>query len=124
MLPAYVEWVESWKKNADPAHSIHIRYEDMLADPIEGMTAIAALFGLDHSVETITSIVDAHSFKNMSGGRNHGDSSTSAFARKGVAGDWRNHFTPELREQYGGLIADFLIKTTDEADDSWITEES
>ena len=124
MLPAYVQWVESWKRNADPAHSIHIRYEDMLVNPVEGMTAIAALFGLDHSVETITNIVDAHSFKKMSGGREHGDSSTSAFARKGVAGDWQNHFTPELRKQYGSLIADFLIETTDEDDDSWITEES
>ena len=121
MLPAYVQWVRSWRKNANPDHSIQIRYEDMLADPIDGMTKIATLFELDNTTDTITWIVESHSFKKMSGGRASGTSSDSAFARKGVAGDWKNHFTPALREQYGKIIADFLIETTDEVDDSWIT---
>ncbi|MBT4530469.1 MAG: sulfotransferase domain-containing protein [Phycisphaerae bacterium] len=124
MLPAYVHWVRSWKQNAVPEHSVQIRYEDMIINPLEGMTKITTLFELDNSKETIGRIVDAHSFKNMSGGRDSGTSSDSAFARKGVAGDWKNHFTPKLREQYGKIIAEFLIETTDEVDDSWITEES
>ena len=124
MLPAYIEWVRSWKENADTSSSLHLRYEDMLHDPVAGMTKIATLFGLDASPETITKIVDAHTFKNMSGGRERGETSSDAFARKGVAGDWKNHFTLQLREQYGILLSDFLIETTDEEDDSWITEES
>ena len=69
-------------------------------------------------------IVEEHSFKKMSGGRSRGDSSSTAFARKGIAGDWKNHFTPELREQFGKLIAGLLIETTDERDDSWVTQEN
>ncbi len=124
MLPAYIEWVRSWGKNANPEHSVQLRYEDMLVNPIDGMTKVATLFELDNSLDTVTRIVEAHSFKKMSGGRSSGESSNSAFARKGVAGDWKNHFTPELRKQYGELLAEFLIETDYETDDAWITEES
>jgi len=124
MLPAYVKWVQTWRKNADPEHSIQIRYEEMLIDPTVGMTRIATLFGLDSTPETIKGIVGSHSFKKMSGGRDRGHASSTAFARKGVSGDWKNHFTPELREQFGGLIADLLIETAHEQCDSWVTEES
>jgi hypothetical protein len=124
MLPAYIKWVHSWKNNANPEHSIQLRYEDMLADPIAGMTNVATLFELDNSIETITAIVEKHSFKNMSGGRSSGESSITSFARKGVSGDWKNHFTPELREQYGRLLSDFLIENEYETNDSWITKES
>jgi hypothetical protein len=124
MLPAYIHWVQSWKEHADPNHSVQIRYEDMLQNPIGAMTTIASLFDLDHSQQKIEQIVAQHSFKKMSGGRTRGDSSDSQFARKGIAGDWKNHFSPELREQYGLLLVDFLIETSDEPNDSWITEES
>jgi hypothetical protein len=124
MLPSYIKWVRSWKENAVKEHSVQLRYEDMLVDPIAGMTKVATLFELDSSIETVTRIVEAHSFKKMSGGRKQGDGSNSAFARKGVAGDWKNHFTPDLRAQYGVLLADFLIETEYETDESWVTEES
>ena len=96
----------------------------MLIDPIIGMTRVATLFGLDSSSDTIKRIVKAHSFKKMSGGRDRGDSSNTAFTRKGIAEDWKNHFTPALREQFGTLLADLLVETADEQDDSWVTEES
>jgi len=121
LLPAYIDWVRSWKRNADPDNSIQIRYEDMLEDPVAGMTRIATLFNLDASAQTIHDVVELHSFKKMSGGRDSGDSSANAFARKGVSGDWKNHFTAKLREQYGHLLCDFLIETGDEKDDAWIT---
>ena len=124
MLPAYIDWVNSWKNNANPKHSVQLRYEDLLVNPVLEMTKVATLFELDNSVETITRIVEAHSFKNMSGGRKRGESSSSAFARKGVAGDWKNHFTPELRKQYGKVLAAFLIENNYETDSDWITEES
>ena len=88
------------------------------------MTRIAKLFGLDSSTSTIERIVKEHDFKTMSGGRDQGDSSNTAFTRKGIAGDWKNHFTSELREQFGKLIAGLLIETADEQDDSWVTKES
>ena len=95
----------------------------MLEDPVAGMKKIATLFGLDASQDTIRRIVDTHSFNKMSGGRNRGVPSENSFARKGVSGDWKNHFTPEVRKQYGKVIADFLIQNGDEQNTDWITEE-
>jgi hypothetical protein len=121
MLPAYAAWIRSWRDNADPDHSLQVRYEDMLCDPIQGMAAIANLFELPADLATIKRVVEANNFKRMSGGRDRGEDSAAAFARKGVAGDWVNHFTPQLRESYGGAIADLLIETGDEQDDAWVT---
>ncbi len=121
MLPAYAAWIRSWRDNADPDHSLQVRYEDMLCDPIQGMAAIANLFELPADLATIKRVVEANNFKRMSGGRDRGEDSAAAFARKGVAGDWVNHFTPQLRESYGDAIADLLIETGDEQDDAWVT---
>ncbi len=45
--------------------------------------------------------------------------SDSSFFRKGVAGDWRNQFTPELKDLYRERIGDFLIEVRDEEDHAW-----
>lgn len=118
-LPAYAAWVRSWDRNRDPDRSVVLRYEQLLADPRGAMRSVARLFGLDDSETTIDRIVELNSFKAMSGGRERGESSTSDFARKGVAGDWVNHFDDSLRTLYDGLIGDFLIEFGYEASHDW-----
>jgi hypothetical protein len=39
--------------------------------------------------------------------------------RKGIAGDWKNYFTPELKETYKESIGKFLIEFGYERDLSW-----
>lgn len=118
-LLAYVDWVRSWQRNRDPEMSLVLQYEQMLSDPTAVMARVAQHFELDSSPETIATIVDTHSFQNLSGGRKHGQGSTQSFFRKGVAGDWENHFTPTLKEAYKHLIGDFLIEFGYEQDYSW-----
>lgn len=118
-LLAFADWVRSWHENRDPEMSIEIRYEQMLSDTVGVMTRIAEHFQLDSSPETINKIVGAHSFQRLSGGRNRGEMDSGSFFRKGVAGDWENHFTPELKETYKKLIGDFLIEFGYEQDYLW-----
>lgn len=108
-LPAYADWVRSWHENRDPDNSVIVRYEDLLEDDAGVLRRIAKLFELDDSDETIERITAANSFGAMSGGRSKGESNQSAFARKGVAGDWVNHFDDELKELYKEIIGSFLI---------------
>lgn len=118
-LPAYAQWVRSWHKNRDPSISAIIRYEQLLADDRNVLKQVAKLFQLDDSDQTIERITQRNSFKSMSGGRSVGESNENAFARKGVAGDWVNHFNDELRKQYKEAIGDFLIEFGYEQSQDW-----
>jgi lipopolysaccharide transport system ATP-binding protein len=96
-----------------------LRYEDLLQDPVAQMTSVARLFQLDDAPETIEAIVAAHAFRRLSGGRAQGQNNPDSFFRKGVAGDWRNYFTPALRQLYKAEIGDFLVAYGYEKDDNW-----
>jgi hypothetical protein len=118
-LPAYAEWVRSWQRNRDSERSVILRYEELLADPRECLRQIATLFQLDASDERINEIVEANSFKRMSGGRDQGQDDGKQFVRKGVAGDWVNHFDDRLRAVYKDAIGDFLIEFGYEEGTDW-----
>lgn len=102
--PAYAGWLRLWQANRDPALSLVLRYEDLLADTHAELTRVADHFGLDSSPATIAAVVAQHSFSRLSGGRTAGQSDAGSFFRKGVAGDWRNHFTPELNALYQEIV--------------------
>jgi len=108
-LPDYDHWIRSWHTNRDPERSMMIKYEDLLDDDHAVLAQIAKLFELDDSQETIERITQANSFSSMSGGRSKGDANEHAFARKGIAGDWSNHFDEPLRELYKEIIGQSLI---------------
>ncbi len=118
-LDDYANWVRLWAANADPERSIILRYEEMLEDVRDCLRRIADLFELDASDERISEIAERNSFRRMSGGRDRGQANTSDFVRKGVAGDWRNHFTPSLCDLYKSKIGRFLVDFGYEPDESW-----
>jgi hypothetical protein len=119
LLLPFSDWVRSWHQNRDPEMSLMVQYEEMLLDTVGVMTRVAEHFQLDSSHETIEKIVEAHRFKRLSGGRDRGQLSENSFLRKGKSGDWRNHFTPELRSTYQRLIGDFLIEFGYERGRDW-----
>ena len=118
-LAAYADWIKSWHENRDSAMSLELRYEQMVSNPMAALRCLAEHFGLDSSPEMLTKIVEINSFKKLSGGRGQGQEDRTSFFRRGLAGDWKNHFTPELKEIYKQLIGDFLIEFGYEQDLSW-----
>ena len=40
--------------------------------------------------------------------------------RKGVAGDWRNHFTPEAAHVFDSIAGELLVESGYEPDRSWV----
>ncbi|MHC4218730.1 MAG: sulfotransferase domain-containing protein, partial [Planctomycetota bacterium] len=109
-LPGLVDWVRSWHEHLDEELGMIIRYEDLLEDTVGVMTTLAGHFELDGSPETVGRIVERHRFERLAAGRRQGEERTSSFFRKGVAGDWRNHFTPKLIELYACRLGDFLVE--------------
>ena len=119
LLPAYVEWVRSWHERRDPEKSLVVRYEDLLQDTERVFTDIASLFDLDDSPTAVQAIVDAHSFESMSGGRKQGQKSNASFYRKGVSGDWQNHFTEPVAQLFKRQGEGFWVEQDYETDSNW-----
>lgn len=118
-LDDFAEWVRLWDRNRDRDLSISVRYEDMLADTTAVMRSVAEHFELDASSDTIKRIVEAHSFQRMARGREPGEQDSNSFVRKGVAGDWKNWFTHEIKQEFKDKIGEFLIEYGYETDHVW-----
>ena len=78
-----------------PGQYIEITYETLRADPVPGTTALFEFLQVDADPTTVQQAVDGASFKAMSGGRAPGQEDASSHMRKGIVGDWKNHFDDE-----------------------------
>ena len=88
-----------------------VRYEELLTDPDKTLGAVLEFLGARSEPGLIETIVATHQFAQMSGGRARGEEEKTAFFRKGVEGDWRSHFSPELELEFrtrAGALLDEL----------------
>jgi hypothetical protein len=69
--------------------------------------------------ELIRRILEKKSFQRMSGGRKAGEEDVKNHFRKGVPGDWRNHFTPALTEAFKYRYNAVVLKLGYETDEDW-----
>jgi hypothetical protein len=79
--------------------AMRIMYEDILANPHATLDAVGSYIGYTGGKAELDPIVSSHDFKFLSN-RNPGDEDTGSFLRKGIAGDWRNGFTPSNVEEF------------------------
>lgn len=93
------EALRSWERGDDPNVRL-FRYED-LAGP-KSKTHLRQLFAfldIDMPDAAFDHLVDAYSFETLSG-RKPGETDENSHIRKGVAGDWRNHFSAKVEERF------------------------
>lgn len=64
-------------------------------------------------------IVTEHSFSNMTGGRKRGQENRTSHYRKGVPGDWKNHFNSEHVRLFKKRYNDLLVKLGYESSEDW-----
>jgi hypothetical protein len=88
----------------------HVRlcYETLLNDPRQ----IAQAFGVldvEANDTQLDACVRAESFEAITG-RGRGEADPTSFHRKGVAGDWRAHFTPELEAVYMDIAGQAMAR--------------
>ncbi|GAB4364731.1 MAG: hypothetical protein Kow00114_21570 [Kiloniellaceae bacterium] len=83
-----------------PGRHFAIRYESLLDDAQGEMTKLFQWFGCDASEATVAKVVDQNAFTVASGGRRPGEADPRSFVRKGIAGDWKNHFDEECNKLY------------------------
>lgn len=85
-----------------------IRYESLLQDAAGEMTRLFAWFGCDASPATVAAVVERNAFAVASGGRRPGEADPYSFLRKGIAGDWKNHFDEECNQRYCAIAGEAL----------------
>ena len=72
-----------------------MRYEDLVNDTFFYLSKMLRHFGYEYDESDLVSSIEKRSFFNMSGGRNVGEEDISNHFRKGIVGDWKNHFSEE-----------------------------
>ena len=98
---------------------VEVRYDDLLERPEEEAGRLLRFLGADASDEAVRLCVESASFERWSKGRQRGREDSSAFLRKGVAGDWRSVFTEEDRRVFKEAAGETLIKLGYEKDRNW-----
>lgn len=91
-----------------PKQCIEFRYERLLSEPMLEVGRLFEFLGVETSEATLAKVIDESSFKNASGGRQPGEEDANSFLRKGIAGDWVNHFDEEAVERFERCAGDFL----------------
>ncbi|PAY21767.1 hypothetical protein CEY15_17150 [Dietzia natronolimnaea] len=97
-----------------------VTYEALRADPIRALSELVQdLTGETVNEVKVSTAVQRFSFE-TSTGRKPGAEDPSSFLRKGIVGDWRNHFSSESAQSFEALSGEGLIAASYEEDNSWI----
>ncbi|NXF97760.1 ST1D1 Sulfotransferase, partial [Eubucco bourcierii] len=109
---AYGSWFEhvrGWWEKAQEKPILYLFYEDMKKDPRQELEKILKFLGKVVSEETMEKILHHTSFQQMkkNPAANYEtmppdlmDHSLSPFLRKGISGDWKNHFTVAQNKRF------------------------
>jgi lipopolysaccharide transport system ATP-binding protein len=111
---AYIQ--DSWLKSGERV----FRLEDCMADA-SGMLEkmLESGWGLLVERQRLEDVTARYSFERLSGGRERGKEDVKSHYRKGVHGDWRNHFTPAITRRFKALYGEVLIMGGYENDANW-----
>ncbi|MDP6691471.1 MAG: sulfotransferase domain-containing protein [Alphaproteobacteria bacterium] len=131
------EIVESFRGIQDYDNIYGIRFEDIRYRPRETYRDMLAWLGLDQvnlvpiSDDALDRIIELGTFSHQSKGKyvegkedavsiyNDGSASVNTSMRKGIKGDWKNHFTPRVADRFKEIAGETLIKIGYESDMNW-----
>ena len=108
----WFDHVLEWWKHRDAENVLFLKYEDMKKDHRGAVKKIAEFMGYDLKEEIIDTIVEKSTFQNMKANLVSAEieklrkPDAPHFFRKGVVGDWRNHFTPEQNAEFDAVYAE------------------
>jgi lipopolysaccharide transport system ATP-binding protein len=106
----------SWLASHEPI----VRYEDLVRDDFGVLKeALIDRLRLPITEKALRDVTAACRFERLSGGRRQGDENNGSHYRKGVSGDWRNHFTPRVTAAFKQRFGDLLIAGGYERDRTW-----
>jgi hypothetical protein len=116
----FVSQMLMWDYNTP--NIMQLKFEDLIKDDVGLLGECARFVGLVPNAlpaEKFAEIVSVFSFEQLSGGRRPGVENENHHYRRGIPGDWRNHFTPKCIDYFKRLYNPVLLKLGYETDDNW-----
>lgn len=95
-----------------------IKYEELVEDDHAVFERIIDYCGIDVSRKRLREIIRYNTFEAVTG-RKRGQEDVNAHQRKGIVGDWSNHFTEQIKESFKQHFGGVLIKTGYENNFLW-----
>ncbi|NXU51070.1 ST1D1 Sulfotransferase, partial [Turnix velox] len=120
---AYGSWydhVRGWWDKRHEKQILYLFYEDMKKNPRQELQKILKFLGKEMSEETVERILHHTSFQEMkkNPAANYEtvptalmDHNVSPFLRKGISGDWKNHFTVAQNELFNQHYKEHMAGT-------------
>ena len=115
----WFDHANGWYKQKDLDNFHVISYEEMKADHSGSVRRLAEFLEKDLNESQVQRIVEHTSLKSMKGRKSAKmgsedakavvDESKSAFVRKGVVGDWKNHFSQDESEYVDELLRNVCL---------------
>jgi hypothetical protein len=122
---SFEQAVRAWRKDMEAqfqyaeSHGIHAcSYEALLSDGKPVVRDLLAYLGLAADEELLNRLLERSSFRYYTG-RDPGQENRKRFYRKGIAGDWKNHFKEEDKRIFKEIAGDLLIQLGYEKDLDW-----
>lgn len=127
LLPGVVAWktfTRQWQ--AAGMNVICLRYEDLLANPVQEMGQVFHRLDMPVPEPLLQSIVQRNRFERMTVGRRFwqsarrpGQADAASHFRKGIIGDWKNFFGETHRQRFKELAGDWLVEMGYETNQDW-----
>lgn len=95
-------------KQQFPDNYHEVQYGELQQKPLETIQGILNFLGATCTPDIITQLYEANSFEKLSG-RKTGEEDISSFFRKGIIGDWKNHFDAKSLEIFNQHAAASLV---------------
>lgn len=112
----WASYVRAWREGSTASS---IQYEQFLADPAREIGAlIFKIFGENLDRSYLDCVVSRFTRAKFSASLDAAFSHNT-FVRKGVAGDWRNHFSEKNVSAFKSIAGDALIDLGYESDKKW-----
>lgn len=114
----YFEDLRSWNVCDDKAKTF--KYEDIFQNEKRFLR-----ISCDHlrmrlpNNLVLLGILKSYSFSSLSGGRGIGEENKHHHYRKGISGDWKNHFTPKVIDFFKDRYGDLLLQYGYESNNDW-----
>jgi len=122
---SFADAVERWRRDmeahlryAETERLYACSYEALLQDGPPVVARLLDHLDLDHDPALVESMVERASFR-FYAGRERGQEDRKRFYRKGIAGDWKNHFSADDRRIFKDVAGDMLVTLGYEKDLDW-----